>query len=87
MEYQGLERIARAWNRSVQFADETISGEKHKYPLRLIAKDWIEAIGETTGVSVKNLNREFEAILRNYTKHIDNDNELVNDAYKFMFEK
>ncbi len=86
MEYEGLEKLSRSWNRSVAYTKELISSDKHKYPLRLIVKDWTEAVGYVTGVGVKNVNRELEAILRNYIKFTGNDG-AVEDIYNFMFVK
>lgn len=86
MEYYGVEKLVRAMQRTGNYVDEITEGKKHKYPLRLITKDWIEGIAYNFGIGAANVTRELEALLRNYTKWID-DEGTINDIYEFMFKK
>ena len=86
MEYNGIERIVRAINRSKKYIEEMAEDEKHSYPLRLITKDWIESIAYVFGIGAINVSKDLQALLKNYTKWID-DEGVVNDIYEFMFKK
>lgn len=87
MEYNGIEKVARAAGRTGDYVLEAVNGEKHKYPLRLLTKDWIESVSYVFGVSTANVTREIEAILKNYIRFTENDKGLANDVYEFMFKK
>lgn len=87
MEYNGIEKVARAAGRTGDYVLEAVNGEKHKYPLRLLTKDWIESVSYVFGVSTANVTREIEAILKNYIRFTENDKGLANDVYEFMFRK
>ena len=86
MEYNGIERIVRAINRSKKYIEEIAEDKKHSYPLRLITKDWIESIAYIFGVGAINVSKDLEALLRNYTRWID-DEGAINEIYEFMFKK
>lgn len=86
MEYNGIERIVRAINRSKKYIEEIAEDKKHSYPLRLITKDWIESVAYVFGVGAINVSKDLEALLRNYTRWID-DEGAINDIYEFMFKK
>ena len=60
--------------------------KKHSYPLRLITKDWIESVAYVFGVGAINVSKDLEALLRNYTRWID-DEGAINEIYEFMFKK
>jgi hypothetical protein len=87
MEYNGIEKVTRAAARTGDYVLEAVNGEKHKYPLRLLTKDWIESVSYVFGVSTANVTREIEAILKNYIRFTENDKGLANDVYEFMFRK
>jgi hypothetical protein len=86
MEYNGIERIVRAINRSKKYIEEIAEDKKHSYPLRLITKDWIESVAYVFGVGAINVSKDLEALLRNYTRWI-NDEGAINEIYEFMFKK
>jgi hypothetical protein len=86
MEYNGIERIVRAINRSKKYIEEIAEDKKHSYPLRLITKDWIESVAYVFGVGAINVSKDLEALLRNYTRWID-DEGAINEIYEFMFKK
>ncbi|MFA5527764.1 MAG: hypothetical protein WC996_04040 [Peptostreptococcales bacterium] len=86
MEYNGIERIVRSINRSKKYIEEMAEDEKHSYPLRLITKDWIESVAYVFGVGALNVSKDLEALLRNYTRWID-DEGAINEIYEFMFKK
>lgn len=86
MEYNGIERIVRAINRSKKYIEEIAEDKKHSYPLRLITKDWIESVAYVFGVGAINVSKDLEALLRNYTRWID-DEGVINEIYEFMFKK
>jgi len=86
MEYNGIERIVRAIKRSKKYIEEIAEDKKHSYPLRLITKDWIESVAYVFGIGAINVSKDLEALLRNYTRWID-DEGVVNEIYEFMFKK
>lgn len=86
MEYIGITKVWRALNRLYNYLEEIALGKKHKYQFGYILTDFIESISYGTGISVSNVTREIETVMRKYIKIAGKDT-ITNEIYEYLFKK
>jgi len=88
MEYAGVEKIIKSFDKLSTYFIETVEGKKHRNKLFPLIREHIEGWCYAFGIPLSNVNKSIDSIMKNsiiMTDYLGVDNDMLKDVYDEIF--